>query len=200
MAETLIETKAPSEVTTPTAGYVEFFYDSTNNLVLSYMSSDRLVHVLGDSDDDDCCACDISKEFWCNVAGMVKKGFMSASQFQTLVNTGFNATSSEVTDNLGNKTCVVNSGAILIPVISVTITPDPVTNLDISSSPTSDLTAAVLPVTANQGIIWVSSDTSKVTVSQIGLITGIAAGTAIIYAYSIVDPTKFDSVSVTVVP
>lgn len=199
MAEVLIETKSPSEVTTPTTGYVEFFYDSTNEGALSYKSSDGAIHVLGSSEDD-CCACDISKEFWCNVAGMVKKGYMSAAQFQTLVNGGFNATSSEVTDNLGNKTCVVNSGAILIPIISVTITPDPVTNLDLSSSPTSDLSAAVLPVTANQNVIWVSSDISKVTVSQAGLITAIATGTAIIYAYSIVDPTKSDSVSVTVVP
>ena len=199
MSAILIETKAAVDVATPTTGYVEFFYDSSNNGRLSYKSSDGVVHVLGATSDNDC-ACDIQKEFWCNVAGMVKRGQMTAAQFQTLVNIGFNATESAITDNLGNTTIVINAGAILIPVILVDLTPDVVTNLDISSSPTATLTATILPVSANQKVIWVSSDPTKITVNQAGLITGLVPGTVTIYAYSVVDPTKFDTVSVTAVP
>ncbi len=196
MAEVLIETKSPSEVSTPTAGYVEFFYDSTNNGVLSYKSSDGVVHVLGSSSEE-CCACDIQKEFWCNVASMVKKGFMTAAQFQTIVNTGFNATSSEITDDAGNKTCVVNAGAILIPVISVVITPNPAP-MSLGDETPQQFAAAVLPSSANQSVIWVSADTALATVDQTGLVTAVGIGTATVYAYSIVDPTKFSSVDITI--
>lgn len=196
MAEVLIETKAAVDVSTPTVGYVEFFYDSSNGGRLSYKSSDGLVHVLGATSDNDC-ACDIQKEFWCNVAGMVKRGFMSAAQFQTLVNTGFNVTESNVIDNLGNTTTVINSGAVVYPVVSVSITADPGT-LDLSSSPTFQLTTAILPSSSNQSILWVSSDITKVTVSSTGLLTGIGIGSATIYAYSASNPTKFDTVVVPV--
>lgn len=201
MAEVLIETKAPSEITTPTTGYVELFYDSTNNNRLSYMDSSRNVVVLqGGSGQNEETAGDVQEQFWSSVTCALNSGMITAEQFSDIVNAGFNVSAGTVTDDAGNSTTTINSGAILVPIVSVTITPDPVPNIDLSSSPTSDLSAAVLPVTANQTIIWVSSDPSVATVDNVGTVTGVSAGTATIYAYAAADLTKFDSVSVTVVP
>lgn len=71
---------------------------------------------------------------------------------------------------------------------SVTVTPVPVTGvtLDYSTATigkqvTKQLTATVNPSNAdNKAVTWSSSNTSVATVSTTGLVTGIAAGTAII--------------------
>lgn len=195
MASVLIETKAASAVATPSAGYVEIFYDSENNNRLSYKDSSGNVVVLQGGSGEECCACEISERFWEGVMCALNNGLLTAAQFQTLVNTGFSATASEVTDNLGNTHCTVNSGPLSAPVTEVEIE---TLATEIAVSGTVQLIVDVLPANANQNVIYVSSAPSKATVSSTGLVTGVASGEATIYVYSAADLSKFDTVVITV--
>lgn len=80
-------------------------------------------------------------------------------------------------------------------VTSVTVTPD---TASIEAGATQQLAVTVAPVGAPQGVVWQSSDTGVATVSQNGLVTGVAAGTADIIATSTVDGTKSDVAAITV--
>ena len=61
------------------------------------------------------------------------------------------------------------------------------------------LTASVLPETvSNKNVTWSSSDPSVATVSTSGLVTGVAKGTAIITAASVVNPEKAGKLEITV--
>ncbi|URW84492.1 phage tail protein [Alcaligenes sp. DN25] len=63
---------------------------------------------------------------------------------------------------------------------------------------TRQLTAAITPTGAAQGVIWSSSDTDTATVSQTGLVTAVVAGTATITATSTADSAKKGECAVTV--
>jgi hypothetical protein len=82
-----------------------------------------------------------------------------------------------------------------VTISSVTITPD---TASVAVGEEVDLEAAVLPVGANQTVTWSSSDATKATVSETGLVTGIATGSVTITATSVADPTKTDTCAVTV--
>lgn len=85
-------------------------------------------------------------------------------------------------DASGNETAMPDAAAnlsVIIPAKSVTITPSPA---DIHIGETLKLTAAVSPVEASQDVTWSSSNTSKVTVSEDGTVTGVAVGYANITA------------------
>lgn len=80
-------------------------------------------------------------------------------------------------------------------VASVTVLPE---TASIEEGGTEQLAATVLPVTANQGITWTTSDPAVATVSATGLVTAVLAGSATITATSTSDPTKSDTCAVTV--
>lgn len=80
-------------------------------------------------------------------------------------------------------------------VTTVTVTPD---TASIEEGATQQLTVVVAPSGAPQGVVWQSSNTAIATVSQNGLVTAIAAGTANITATSTVDGTKADVAAITV--
>ncbi|MNW17250.1 Bacterial Ig-like domain (group 2) [compost metagenome] len=61
-----------------------------------------------------------------------------------------------------------------------------------------DLEAEVTPIGASQTVTWSTSDATKATVSETGLVTGVAVGSATITATSVADPTKIDTCAVTV--
>ncbi|MBD9629747.1 phage tail tube protein [Pseudomonas sp. PDM19] len=82
-----------------------------------------------------------------------------------------------------------------VTIASVIVTPDTVS---VAVGDEVDLEAAVLPVGASQTVTWSSSDTTKATVSETGLVTGVAVGSATITATSVADPTKTDTCAVTV--
>lgn len=82
-----------------------------------------------------------------------------------------------------------------VTIASVTVTPDTVS---VAVGDDVDLEAAVLPVGASQTVTWSSSDATKATVSETGLVTGVAVGSATITATSAADPTKTDTCAVTV--
>ena len=85
-----------------------------------------------------------------------------------------------VKTNDGNKSasCSVTVSAATIPVTSISLNK---TSLSMSVGETQMLTATVLPSNAtNQAVNWSSSNSLVATVSSIGLVTAIAAGSATI--------------------
>ncbi|QIG67747.1 putative structural Ig-like protein [Rhizobium phage RHph_Y38] len=64
---------------------------------------------------------------------------------------------------------------------------------------TKQLTATVTPTDAvDKSVTWSSSDATKATVSSTGLVTGVAAGSAVITAKPTVDSGVSDTITVTV--
>ncbi|MNH04579.1 Fructan beta-fructosidase precursor [compost metagenome] len=82
-----------------------------------------------------------------------------------------------------------------IAVTTVTVAP---TTASVQVGKTRDLEAVVAPVGASQQITWTTSDATKATVSQTGLVTAVAVGTATITATSVADPTKSGTATITV--
>lgn len=82
-----------------------------------------------------------------------------------------------------------------IVVAAVNVTPATLA-LDVGDE--SDLEAAVTPVGASQVVTWSSSAPAIASVSETGLVTAIAAGSATITATSAADGTKTDTCAVTV--
>jgi len=71
----------------------------------------------------------------------------------------------------------------------------------IAEGVTLQLTATVLPANADVlTVSWSTSDQTKATVSETGLVTAVAAGSVDITATSTVDATKFGTISLTVTP
>lgn len=81
------------------------------------------------------------------------------------------------------------------PVTSVTNSPKTSTG---AAGTTVQLTATVAPVGAAPDVVWSTSDATKATVDQNGLVTRVATGTATITATSMVDSTKKDTTAITV--
>jgi uncharacterized protein YjdB len=81
------------------------------------------------------------------------------------------------------------------PVTTVTNAPKTSTG---AAGTTVQLTATVAPVGAAPDVTWSTSDATKATVSQTGLVTRVATGTATITATSKVDSTKKDTTAITV--
>jgi uncharacterized protein YjdB len=82
-----------------------------------------------------------------------------------------------------------------IAVTGVTVAP---TTASVQVGKTRDLEALVAPVGASQQVTWTTSDAAKATVSQTGLVTAVAIGTATITATSKADPTKNGTSTITI--
>jgi uncharacterized protein YjdB len=127
-----------------------------------------------------------------------------------------NATNIATVDNNGVVTAVA-VGAATITVTSnadntktatcvVTVTPVAVTGVSLNKTTTSittgeteTLTATVLPANAtDKTVTWSSSNTGVATVSQSGVVTGVAGGSAVITVTSNADNTKTATCAVTV--
>ncbi|MCM3223334.1 Ig-like domain-containing protein [Bacillus cereus] len=78
---------------------------------------------------------------------------------------------------------------------TITITPD-TTEVEVGAK--TNLAAAVLPEEAIQDVIWSSGDETKAIVDPKGKVTGVAEGTTVIVASSIIDPTIKGTCTVTV--
>ena len=90
---------------------------------------------------------------------------------------------------------LTNTNVQTVPVTGVSVSP---TAASVSAGLTTQLTATVAPTNAtNQGVSWSSSNTAIATVSAIGLVTGVAAGTAVITATT-ADGGKTASATITV--
>ncbi|MFJ2446822.1 phage tail tube protein [Pseudomonas sp. NPDC087626] len=82
-----------------------------------------------------------------------------------------------------------------VVIAAVAVTPD---TLALDVGDTADLEALVTPAGASQGVIWASSSPAIASVSETGMVTGLAAGSATITAASVADGTKTDTCTVTV--
>lgn len=82
-----------------------------------------------------------------------------------------------------------------VPVSSVSVTPS---TASIAVAATRQLTASALPSGASQDVTWSSSAPSIATINSSGLVTGVAAGSAVITATSVSDPTKTATSAITV--
>jgi len=199
MADILIA--AGSGMQPAPAGQVTLFIDTDNNNILSYIDSAGVIKIYNSgnpSDLEECCSCEIAKMWTKAVTCALQSGMLAADEFGTIINQGMTVTSTETTDpDTGVKTCTVNVGPQnTVPVASVTITGESERAINVGE--TLQLVATVLPATAPQGVIWVSSNPTRAVVSQSGLVVGVSAGSVTIYAYSQADGTKFDLVTVTV--
>lgn len=88
------------------------------------------------------------------------------------------------------------------PVESVSITNG--ATASVASGKSLQLTASVLPATADPRVTWTTSDAAKATVSETGEVTGVAEGTAVIKATTIgkdsTGAAKEASITITVTP
>ena len=92
--------------------------------------------------------------------------------------------------------------AEMVAVESVSITNG--ATASVASGKSLQLTASVLPATADPRVTWTTSDATKATVSETGEVTGVAEGTAVIKATTIgkdsTGAAKEASITVTVTP
>lgn len=82
-----------------------------------------------------------------------------------------------------------------IAVTSVNVTPATAT---VAVGNVTNLAAVASPAAALQSFTWSSATPATATVSSTGVVTGVAAGSVVITATSVSDPTKSDSCTVTV--
>jgi hypothetical protein len=87
--------------------------------------------------------------------------------------------------------------APFVPVTSLSVAP---TTASIAVAATRQLTPTALPSGSSQNVTWSSATPSVATVSSSGLVTGVSAGTAVITATSVSDPTKTATSTITVTP
>ena len=101
---------------------------------------------------------------------------------QTTWNNAFTAASTTLGTSLSlspyQYLVLTNANVPVVTVTGVKVTP---TRDTVNVGLTAQLTATVSPANAsNQGVSWTSNNTAVATVSATGLITGVAAGTAVI--------------------
>lgn len=204
MGEISIASEAAMLASLPAAGTVKLFINTDKNNVLYYIDSSGNIRVYsyGDTSLEDCCSCEIAKQWMDRITCALNSGMVTATEFGTFVNTGLTVSATETTDpETGAKTCTVNVGpqtpaVVAVAGLSITVPETLETALGIGA--TSQFVAVITPPTAPQGIVWVSSDPSVAIVTSTGLVIGISAGTATIYAYSAANPSYSDSVNVIV--
>lgn len=82
-----------------------------------------------------------------------------------------------------------------ITVTAVNVTPATAT---VQIGNVTNLLATVAPAAAVQAVTWSSATPATATVSSTGVVTGVAAGSVVITATSVSDPSKTDTSTVTV--
>lgn len=180
-----IQVAAAASIPTPASGYRTLFVNTDTGL-LTFKYDDGTLHLFSDVDGDaECCACLISKDYTDGILCALKSGMLKASDFQALINLGFTANVTETDDGAGNKTCNVTLGSNASAVVdpsALGIIPNVVSFSHLSNQ---QYYGQFTPLnTTDQGINWISSDPTKATVNSSGLVTGVAAGTIRLYAYS----------------
>lgn len=200
MGEISISSEAAMLLVLPAAGQVKMFINTDKNNILYYVNSDGQFFVYNANDAsslEECCSCIIAKQWMDRITCALSSGMITATEFGTFINSGLTVIATETIDaGTGAKTCRVDIGPKTdIPVTSVTIEGASERALLVGQS--LQLVATVLPATAPQGVIWISSNPAKAVVSN-GLVLALATGTVVIYAYSSSDPTKLDIVNLTI--
>jgi hypothetical protein len=108
---TNIDLLAPSAVTTPTVvGEVTYFFNVNDENRLYYKDSSGDVFLYTDPESGEtCCACDVIKNITDAAACALKKGLMTAAEYQTFVTSSVSVTATESYDPVtGTRTCTVS--------------------------------------------------------------------------------------------
>jgi uncharacterized protein YjdB len=90
---------------------------------------------------------------------------------------------------------IVEDTPVPVDPTGVTVAPSTVS---VAEGATTQLTATVAPVGAPQAVTWTSATPATATVSNTGLVTGVAEGTVVVTARSVADNTKLGTSTVTV--
>lgn len=174
----------------PPAGQLFYFFNSDKGgNIYSIDSNGNIVFVANLKKDD--CACCLSKAWLEALNEALNNGTITANQYNAAIGLGFTVNS--IVN--GDGSYIFNVSSTLAFPTSITITPGSST---VAVSATLQLAINPTPALAYTGVIWVSSNPSHATVNQLGLVTGVATGTAVITAYSVLNGTITNSITITV--
>lgn len=174
-----IQVIAAALVPTPPAGFRTLFIDSSNNGILTWKLDNGTLAIFSETEDPDCCSCEIAKEQMKAVACALKNGTISATEYGVIISSGINVTTTESVALNGNKTCTVTVGSNVPTIVGTGVVVSSPNSVNVGAS--IQAYAVFTPRnTTNQNVTWVSTDTTKATINADGLITGVAAGTTTI--------------------
>jgi len=184
-----------ASIPTPPAGYATLFVNTDKNNILYVKYSDGTLQPYSGGSSE--CACGMAEKWTDSVSCALSKGVITPAQFGDLMSQGFTVNSNQITDpDTGDINTIISVGSRDIPITSFTIGS---ATAAIAPLGTSQIVTTFAPTNAsNQSVTYVTSDATKATVSATGLITGVAAGTAIITVIPNGDPSKSKIVTVTV--
>lgn len=189
-----IQVGPESSISTPSAGYRTLFVNTDKGNALYYKLPDGTFEpaILGAGDIEG-----IAGTWTDAVTCAMKKGIITATQFEDIMNQGIVVTTNSTTDpTTGSTTTTISVGARTIPVTSITLDSSTFTG---AAAATHQITTTFAPTNAtNQGLTYVTSNAAKATVSANGLITLVATGSAVITVIPADDPAKSKTVTVTI--
>lgn len=188
-----IQVGSEASITAPSSGAVLFLNTDKGN-ALYYKLADGTVHLFvgsGDGGIDD-----IAIAWTEALACSLKKGIITAAQFEDIMNQGITVSKTSNTDDDGNTSSSISVGSRTIPIVSITL--DASTFSGIATA-THQIVTTFDPTNAtNQTLTYITSNATKATVSNTGLITNVATGSAVITVIPNADPSKAKTVTVTV--
>lgn len=180
----------PSSITTPAAGYVTLFLNTEANNQLYAKFSDGTIEPYASSGAES--ANSMASAWTDGVMCALKRGVITAAQYQEIVNSGFMIQTT--TDVDGNTT--VSVGSRTVSITSITLNASAVTK---DPAQTHQITITWDPTNAgNKTVQYVSSDAAVATVDSNGLVTAVATGTAVISVIPLADPSKTKTLTITV--
>jgi uncharacterized protein YjdB len=164
----------------PSAGNLYFFYNSDKNNNLYSVDNNGVFTLMCVIDTDDCCGCDLTSAWLCGLNDALNNGLITGAQYEAALALGFQVNST----NTGSGNCTTFTSTTRQVPTSVVVVPSTGT---VAHGLTFQVAASVSPAGAYPGVFWVSSDITKATVDQTGLVTTTAAGSVNIIAYSLLN-------------
>jgi len=186
------ESQAAMLANLPAAGQLNYFFNTDKGgNIWSVDSTGKFSFVA--AVDDDCCTCKITDAWLCGLNEGLLSGNLTAAEYQTLLQSGLTINST----NTGGGNCTIAVGLSNAPVVSVTML-SKITTL--AHGAAYQMASLVAPSNAPQGVLWISNNPTVVSVDQTGQVNGLGTSTlhATITVYSISDPTKFDTTTITI--
>lgn len=193
MADIVVGSEA--SIPTPAAGYATLFINTDKNNILYVKYSDGTFQPYTGGTGD--CACDMAQSWTEAASCALKKGTITAAEYQAIMSQGYAVITNTVTDpDTGDVQTTVTAGSRDIPIATFAVGSP---TAAVAPLGTSQIVTTFTPSNAsNQTVTYVSSDDTKATVSATGLITGVAGGSAVISVIPNGNPALVKIVTVTV--
>lgn len=183
-----------ASIASPAAGYVTLFINTDkNNILYAKYPDGTLAPYNGSTGEDAKCLADAwMKAISCALDG----GLINATEFEAIINQGLTVQTTSTTDSQGNTTNTLNVGSRQTPLLSIAVDDQTVT---VAVLGTHQIVTTFNPTSvSNTGLIYLSNDITKATVSSSGLITGVATGSAVVTVIPVTDPSKAVTIIVTI--